>query len=665
MKLSSIFGFQKKEENNKTKKRNWPSKKQWAQFFAVLNKKERIIFLILLFLFFGSAVFLTVNFYCSHTEIKAAGGGSFVEGVVGSPRFINPIYSQNSDVDRDLVEIIFSSLVPDLAEEVRIQKDGEIYEISLKQNVFWHDGEKLTADDVIFTIKTIQNPDYKSPLRANYLGIDVEKLDEYTVRFKLNNPYSAFNERLNVKIMPEHIWKDITPQNFLLTNYNLKPIGSGPYQFKTLKQNGSNSIVSLELVKFKNYFEDEKPYLSEISFRFYDSEKKLTEAAQKGEVDGFSVASSANLNLFKTSGFNEFSFSLPRYFAIFFNPDKSRFLADENIRKALNYATDKEEIVQSVLAGRAIIIDSPILPETYGYESPAQIYAYDTAEAEILLEAAGLEKQDNEWLQITKESAVEFKSELKLGSRGSEVTALQTCLARYPELYPEGTVSGYFGAKTKEAVINFQEKYSEDILAPWGFTEGTGTVSKTTRAKLNEVCSTPAEKTPLKFTLITVDDPALKEVALAVQKQWGKIGVNIEIKTYSSTELTQNVIKTRDYEMLLFGEALGEIPDPYPFWHSSQVKDPGLNLAKYENSKIDTLLESARISLDEEVRAEKYQTFQDLLIADAPCVFLYQPDYVYFTDKKIKGGLEEKTIIDPSKRFDNIENWYTKQKRIW
>lgn len=116
--------------------------------------------------------------------------------------------------------------------------------------------------------------------------------------------------------------------------------------------------------------------------------------------------------------------------------------------------------------------------------------------------------------------------------------------------------------------------------------------------------------------------------------------------------------------MLLFGEVLEIIPDPYPFWHSSQVKDPGLNLAKYENKSADKLLESARVSLDEETRAKKYQEFQDILIGDAPALFLYSPEYIYYVSKNIK-GVDAKIIAEPSKRFANIEGWFIKTKRAW
>ena len=650
------------------KKTKWPSKKQWVQFFSVLSNKEKIVFLVLLALFIGSGLFFTINFYVKHTEIVPSAGGKYLEGLVGSPRFINPIYAQGSDVDRDLVEIIFSSLVPDLTRELKVLEDGRVYEITLKDNVFWHDGEKLTADDVIFTIKTIQNPDYKSPLRANYLGIEVQKINDYALSLKIKDPYSAFWERLeDLKIMPEHIWQDISPQNFLLTNYNLKPIGSGPYQFKNLKQNGANVIVSLELAKFKDYFanDSQKPYLSGISFRFFATEADLVNAAKRKEIDGFAVTSPTYFDLFDKGTYNEVSLSLPRYFAIFFNSDKSKFLADAKIRQALNYAVDKVEIIQSVLLGRGEAVDSPVLPDVYGYEQPTATYEFNLEKAEVLLATTGLQKKDGMWIQTTKAISTEFKSELKVGSKGAEVTALQTCLAQDPAIYPEGQVTGNFGAQTKTAVIRFQEKYKEAILTPSGLTQGTGTVGKSTRAKLNEICSQPPKETPLNFSLVTVDDPVLKGVASLIKKQWGAAGIGVEITTYPVSQLTQDFIKPRNYEMLLFGEVLGEIPDPFPFWHSSQVKDPGLNLAKYENKKADALLETARVSLDETTRAEKYQDFQNILIADAPGVFLYRPDYIYFVNKKIKGGLETDMIVDPSERFANIENWYTNQERAW
>ena len=138
----------------------------------------------------------------------------------------------------------------------------------------------------------------------------------------------------------------------------------------------------------------------------------------------------------------------------------------------------------------------------------------------------------------------------------------------------------------------------------------------------------------------------------------------MEIKTFEISQLQQDYIKPRAYDILLFGEVLGSIPDPFSFWHSSQKRDPGLNLSDYENKDADKLLEEARQSLDPETRRQKYEKFQDILIGDAPAVFLYNPNYLYPITKDIK-GINIKFITDPSKRFSDIENWYIKTKRAW
>ncbi len=652
----------------------WPSKSQWRQFFKVLTKKERVAVSVFLFLFFGSFLFLAINFYFENTEIKPAEGGTYIEGVVGSPRYINPIYSESFDVDRDLVQLLFSGLmkydsegkiIPDLAVDYKISEEGKIYEFYLKENAVWHDGEALTADDVIFTIKTIQNPDFKSSLRVGWLGVEVEKISEKALRFKLKNPSAVFLENCTVKIIPEHIWKDVSPQNFPLTAYNLNPIGSGPYKLKDLVQDEQGNIKSLNLEKNSKYF-GEMPKISEISFQFFDSEEQLIAAANSGKIKGFSLSPSS---ISKVVGgeFQEYLLSLPRYFAVFFNPEESEVLSEDKVRQALNYGTDKEEILKEVWEGRGKVVDSPILPEIYGFEKPSKIYEFNPEKAELILEEAGfLETENGNRVKIIKkEPAFQFKSNLQVGSEGEEVKELQKCLAQDPEVYPEGEITGYFGNLTKEAVINFQEKYKEEILEPFGIEAGTGAVRKATRAKLNEICfESPEEVIPLKLSLTTVEQPTLEEVASLLKTQWGNLGVEVEVKTFDISELKGEIIKERGYEAILFGEVLGIIPDPFPFWSSAQKNDPGLNLAMYENKKCDKLLEEARQSLDSNVRKEKLEEFQELLIEDAPAVFLYNPDYFYLVSKEIK-GIDIKLIGDPSKRFSGIENWYFKTKRVW
>lgn len=628
--------------------KKWPTKSQWGQFLKVLTKKEKVAFFVFLFLFLGSLSFLLLNFYFKNTKIAPNQGGSHIEGIIGQPRFINPVFA-NSDVDRDLVQLIFSGLmkydenlniVPDLAKDYpEIEEDGKVYKFYLKENLLWQDKNPLTADDVIFTIKTIQNPDFKSPLQANWVGVEIEKIDELGIKFKLKKPYAAFLENCTLRILPKHIWQDISVESFGRQSQNLEAVGSGPYKIKKIKQNGSGQIKYLILKKNPLYF-GQKPNISEIKFLFFNDEEELIKTAQKGKIKGFSLSSSNS----PADGWQEYLLSLPRYFAVFFNQEKSKVLANKEVRLALNYATDKKEISQK-------IVNSPILPEIYGFEQPSEIYEYDIEKAKSILEKAGFKDENEDGFRekiIKKEAAFQFKNLLTVGSEGKEVEELQKCLGV--------EVTGYFGSKTKAAVINFQEKYN---------IETTGTVGKNTRAKLNEIFfAQPEEILPLEFSLATVDQPQMVQTAEILKRQWETLGVKVEIEKYPFSQLEQDFLKPRNYEGLLFGEVLGAVPDPFPFWHSSQIKDPGLNLALYENKKADELLEENRKSSDSATQAEKLGTFQNILIEDAPVVFLYNPDYIYLVSKEIK-GVEKKKITDPSKRFSGIENWYIKTKRIW
>jgi len=654
--------------------RKWPSKSQWWQFLKsphqILTRKEGIAFWSFLFLALISGTFLSVNFYFENTKIVPALGGKFVEGVIGHPRFINPIYSEASDVDRDLVELIFSGLmkynsqgkiVKDLAQDYQILEGGKIWEFKIRDDAFWHDGERVKADDVVFTIKTIQNPKIKSPLLPNWLGVKVEKIDEQRVRFKLKEPYSAFLERATVKIIPKHIWKDVSAENFPLVNLNLMPIGSGPYQLKDLERDERGEIISLELILNKNYY-GKLPNISQISFKFFDSEEELVEAANREEIDGLSIQS------FENPKFQEYRFLLPGYFAVFFNLGNSeaKALLEKEVRQALNYAINKNEILEKVLQGQGKIVNSPLLPEIYKLKPASTIYEFDKQRAKKILEKAGyLEREGKRVKILKKEPAFQFKQNLKLGSEGKEVEKLQKCLAQDKEIYPLAKIDGNFDTLTKKAVIRFQEKYKEEISKIAGHSiSGSGFVGKGTRTKLNEICFQPEiEKIPLKFSLATVDQAMLKKTALLLKKQWENLGAEVEVKTFASAALEREIIKPRNYEAILFGQVLGKIPDPFPFWHSSQ-REFGLNLANYKNKKADELLEGGRIELSAESRAEKYEQLQEIILEDAPAIFLYNPDELYFVSKKIK-GIKGGLIIDPSKRFSGIENWYIKTKRAW
>jgi len=663
--------------------KKFPSFSQWKQIFKVLGKTERKLFLVLAFLALASGTYLATVFYLDHTKVVPAYNGSYIEGVVGQPRFINPIYGEANDVDRSLIGLIYSGLmtydkdgniVNDLVDSYQVSDDGTLYAFKLKNNLLWQDGIPLTADDVVYTIKTIQSSEYKSPLRANWLNVVAEKISENSFSLTLNSAYNSFWENLTLKIIPQHIWKNVLPQNFALSSYNLQPVGSGAYTMSSIEQTNAGFIKSLSLVSNKKYY-GKIPYISNLSFQFFENKDDLIKAGNQKTINGFSVSSidetgssikdQVKQGWGQNEKFDSYSFSMPRYFAVFFNTDKSRILSDKNIDQALNYSVNKPELVQKIFGDSAdgvSVVSSPILPNYFGYAEPTVDYSYNTYTATNLLEKSGYTKQENGQLAKAndKKPSFQFKSYLKIGSSGNEVTELQGCLAKldpaFKELLQNETI-GKFGKNTGEAVNEFQIKYLPD-------SKPTAEVGPGTRAKLNDLCLTKEDNfIPLEFTLATINQPQLVQVANLLKDYWQAVGINVNLNIVEISEL-KDIIKNRSYDALLYGEALSNYPDLYPFWHSTQINDPGINLSAYQNKDADQLLKNARETLDLSLKQQDYEQLQDIILTDAPALFLYNPDYIYWVSNKIK-GVDTTKIVDPAKRFENISNWYINTRRVW
>jgi len=660
-----------------------PSFSQWKQLFKVLNKAERIFFLVFVVLTFLSATYLVGSLYINNTKVAPAYSGTYTEGVVGQPRFINPIYGETNDVDRTLIGLVYSGLmtydkdgkiVNDLVKDYQLSENGKTYTFQLKDNLYWQDGVVLTTDDVIYTIKTIQNSDYKSPLRANWLNVDVQKVSDKSFTLSINSPYNSFLENCTIKIIPQHIWKNVLAENFTLSPYNLQPVGSGPYSLSNVQETSNGFIKSVVLTSNHKYF-GKLPYISKIDFEFFNDKEGLISAANQKKIDGFSVANiSDNEALVEkqihqgwnaNEKFNIYSFSLPRYFAVFFNTQNSKILSDNNITQALNLSVNKQELTQKISTTykeKISIVNSPILSDYFGFPAPTVAYNFDNAAANKLLDKSGFKDVGNNQRAKanTKKPAFQFKGYLKIGSSGTEVTELQGCLSRLDENLKtllQGETSGKYGQGTSDAVSAFQKKYLPE-------TPSTGEVGAGTRKQLNTLCLAPQNaSTPLQFTLTTINQPQLIDTANILKDFWQKVGVTTQIKIVELSEL-KDIIKNRDYDALLYGQALGSLPDLYPFWHSTQINDPGLNLSEYQNKTADQLLKDARETQDEAIKSQKYAKLQDTILTNAPALFLYNPDYLYWISGKVK-GIDTTKIVDPAKRFENITNWFINTKRIW
>ncbi len=659
-----------------------PTPKQWKKFFSVLSKKEESVFIFFLALSIISSLVIGINYYLENTVIKPTDGGEIKEGVIGQPRFMNPLFLSDNDADRDIVELVFSGffkyddngkIINDLAKSYKIENNGKTYKIKLKKDIKWQDGKPLTADDVIFTMKIIQAPQYKSPLRVEWFGINVKKTGENEVSFNLQKRYYPFLGKLaKLKILPRHIFENISPDNFpWVLSKEKYLIGSGPFKIKKIEKENRDSeeYIKKIVLERNNYYYGEKPYIKQFSFVFYDNFDGLLEAIKKKEIDSFPILNPKYVDAVEKEGFKLYKISLPRYFALFFNlKNENSLIREKIIRESISLLIDKDKILKKVFFREGRIVDSPILNSYFNFKKPAvNRESYNPEKAVKLLENNGFKINPATGFRekIKKNESIIFSRNLMLGSKGEEVKKLQECLSRDNKVYPEKEISGYFGKKTRKAVIRFQEKYANDILKPIGLSKGTGDVKSLTRKKLNQICqSKPEETIPLKIEVATSNKFPLKEIAKLIKEDLEKYGFAVRIKEISLADLQTDVLAKRNFEALLFGEALNEIPDPFPFWHSSQKNYPGLNITGYQSKKADEYLEKARESLTKEENQKYLQLFQSQFLEDTPAVLLVRPEYLYFVSPKIK-GFNIKKMSGPEKRFSQIEKVYIETARKW
>ena len=294
-------------------------------------------------------------------------GGSVTEGIIGTPRFINPVLAI-SDADKDLTALVYSGLmrkdsqgelINDLAESYDISKDKLTYTFKLKDKIYFQDKKPVTADDVIFTINKIKDPSIKSPKKLNWEGVTATKIDNKTVQFTLKQPFNSFLENTAVGILPYHLWKDVAADQFSFVDLNIKGIGSGPYKINQVNKDSSGIPQSYELISFNKFILGE-PFIKDLIIKMYGDEDSLLKALENGSVEQASAITAEQAAALKAKNFNIQTTVLPRIFGLFFNQNQSVVFTDKSVINAFELAIDKEKIVDSVFKGYGISIDSPI-----------------------------------------------------------------------------------------------------------------------------------------------------------------------------------------------------------------------------------------------------------------------------------------------------------------
>jgi peptide/nickel transport system substrate-binding protein len=502
------------------------------------------------------------------------------------PTLINPLYVDFAQANRDISQLVFSGLVKydssldsfvdDMA-VLSIDKTKKIYTFSLKDNVLWHDDTPVTADDILFTFNdVINNPAFQNPvLKANFEGVKVEKVDDRTVKFILDRPNSFFVTNMNVGILPKHLLGGIDVSTLASNDYNLNPVGTGPYAVASSLELLDDGRQKIRLKINEKYYGN-KPKIKEIRFNIYPDDE-----AMRKDISTINIVSKVSESLSKILESDRFelkNYSLPQYTAVFFNTEDA-LLKNSKLRLALTKSVDKTKLLGDLL--NKIPVDTPLM-----------------------------ELNQSEWL---------FKPNV------TEAAGLLYDLNYRFEKDDQG--------KIKEGQVYRKDKNQKEL-------------------SLTLVARQYDEGLPLQIE-------TQKTVEFLVDA-WRQVGIKVDVVYFGEQDFLA-VLQEKKYQMILGGQNMGYNLDTFPYWHSSQAKEGSMNFSLYKSFAADTQIEKIRSTFDQNEKIDRMKKLAEVISGDVPALFLYRPQYIFATDKKVQGIVLE-NLSYPADRFSQIEKWCVGEK---
>ncbi len=338
-----------------------------------------------------------------YLETTPANGGVFTEGVLGSFTNANPVYAIGG-VDGGVSRLLFSSLfeydkngelVGNLAINWKVDETGKIYTVTLRDDVKWHDGEEFSADDVVFTYRTIQNPDAQSPLFSSWRDVRLKKTDDRTVQFTLPNVFAAFPHSMTNGIIPNHLLDDVAADQLRSDQFNtIRPVGTGPFEWEAVEVSGQTPEDRQEQIALKRYDNYHKgpARLNKFVINSFRNEDTMTKLFMDR---GLSAMSGLNnvVDTIDDSSVQEFNLPLTGAVMVFFKTTEG-VLKDKVVRQALVRSVNTTDIVNA-LEYSAIVVDGPLLRSQIGYNPKLVQLEHDVKEANRLLDEAGWKMGEN------------------------------------------------------------------------------------------------------------------------------------------------------------------------------------------------------------------------------------------------------------------------------
>lgn len=331
-------------------------------------------------------------------------GGIYAEGIIGAFTNANPLYAVGN-VDQSVSRLLFSSLmkfdnqgklVGDMAQSMTIDATAKQYTLILKENLKWHDGRPLTADDVVFTYKLIQNPDAKSPLFSSWQGVKVEAKDARTVTFTLPNVLTSFPYSLTNGIVPKHMLESVPMAGLRSSSFNTAaPVGSGPFKWETVEVRGTGPDDREErigLLPNPDYYAG-APKLQQFIIRTFRDETRLLKSFHNNEINAIVGLRGLPEGIEKENGVRVYSAPVTAAVMVFFKTTQEP-LKDVKVRQALTRAVDTPSIIKN-LGYPAIKVDSPFLRNQLSYDPKRAQLGKDIEQANKLLDEAGWKRDQD------------------------------------------------------------------------------------------------------------------------------------------------------------------------------------------------------------------------------------------------------------------------------
>ncbi|MFH0770640.1 MAG: ABC transporter substrate-binding protein [Candidatus Peregrinibacteria bacterium] len=641
--------------------------------FTSVSRWERILILVCITAFCVSFALLLRRFYVDSTVLEPATGGTYIEGSVGELSPLIPWFTVTNDVSRDIVSLVFSGLLKYNPETKRIEddlatmqvgSDRRVYTLKLKNDLFWHDHtpdapHPVTADDVVFTFKSIQDPEFPNAmLRQNFLGVTITKIDDRTVRFHLEEPYSFFPSNLTLGLLPKRSFEGIPPSKFdQVIDFGTHPIGAGPYAWKSLMETELSTEVTLQ--RFDRTLPP--PYqLNRVIFRIFPDYQNLLSDIRN--LDGVRLVPRNERNdPLVPRNFRATTYTLPQYVALFFNLDRPK-LQEKNLRLGLQLGTDKEALVKAI--GESVIVDTPFLELTlrdwrYQYTPEAAQGALFSSNwnlpEKVRLQRLLEMREANNVGVLHIDPVILLDTGAILTVTGSLTDAgTGATLADRPLQHSASSTGTWIVALTTQRgtgslslgqnLVKLVGKKGEiiDSCYVWRTTDPREYRRAVEEQRLLELfvrsrreqSDLPADQhisvqnlstergmlrqrlstdpydirindsgERLSLTLLTSNaPPQYAKLAALLKEQWAALGVHVVVEVAPTRAAFEERVLQRDYDVLLFGQSLLDNLDCYPYWHSAGIQ-------KLTGKKSDLRIDAYNLSQYSSLKADTLLEF--------------------------------------------------------